>query len=42
MMPLLPKQINKYTHYGATRHTRPNCYKWLATQQSNNMISSGN
>ena len=19
-------------HCGATRHTRPNCYKWLATQ----------
>ena len=29
-------------HCGATRHTRPKCYKWLATQQSNNMISSGN
>ena len=30
-------------HYcGATRHTQPNCYKWLATQQSNSMISSGN
>ena len=29
-------------HCGATRHTRPNCYKWLATQQSNIMISSGN
>ena len=29
-------------YYGATGHTRPNCYKWLATQQSNNMISSGN
>ena len=29
-------------HYGAAGHTRPNCYKWLATQQSNNMISSGN
>ena len=29
-------------HYGATVHTRPNCYKWLATQQSNNMISSRN
>ena len=27
---------------GASGHTRPNCYKWLATQQSNNMISSGN
>ena len=29
-------------HCGATGHTWPNCYKWLATQQSNNMISSGN
>ena len=29
-------------HCGAAGHTRPNCYKWLATQQSNNMISSGN
>ena len=29
-------------HCGATGQTRPNCYKWLATQQSNNMISSGN
>ena len=29
-------------HYGAARHTQPNCYKWLATQQSNNMIASRN
>ena len=29
-------------HCGAFGHTQPNCYKWLATQQSNNMISSGN
>ena len=29
-------------HCGASRHTRPNCYKWLATQQSNSMISFGN
>ena len=29
-------------HSRATGHTRPNCYKWLATQQSNNMISFGN
>ena len=28
-------------HCGATGHTRPNCYKWLATQQSNGMIASG-
>ena len=29
-------------HCRVSRHTRPNCYKWLATQQSNNMISLGN
>ena len=29
-------------HCGAAGHTQPNCYKWLATQQSNGMISSGN
>ena len=29
-------------HCGASGHTCPNCYKWLATQQSNNMISSRN
>ena len=29
-------------HYGgAADHTRPNCYKWLGTQQSNGMIASG-
>ena len=28
-------------HCGAAGHTRPNCYKWLATQQSNSMIASG-
>ena len=29
-----PKQKKQHLchHYGATRHTRPNCYKWLATQ----------
>ena len=27
-------------HCGATSHTRPSCYKWLATQQSNGMIAS--
>ena len=39
-----PKQKKQHLchHYGAAGHTRPNCYKWLATQQSNNMISSGN
>ena len=29
-------------HHGAIGHTRTNCYKWLATQQSNSMISSRN
>ena len=29
-------------HYGASGHTCPNCYKWLATQQSNSILSSGN
>ena len=29
-------------HYGASEHTRPNCYKWLSTQQSNSMLSFGN
>ena len=29
-------------HCGATGHIRLNCYKWLATQQSNNIISPGN
>ena len=29
-------------HCGIADHTRPNCYKWLATQQSNGMIASQN
>ena len=29
-------------HCGASGHTWPNYYKWLATQKSNMMISSGN
>ena len=39
-----PKQKKQHLchHCGATGHTRPNCYKWLAIQQSNNMISPGN
>ena len=39
-----PKQKKQHLshHYGAADHTRPNCYKWLATQQSNSMIASGN
>ena len=28
-------------HCGAARHTRLNCYKWLTTSKSNNMITSG-
>ena len=28
-------------HCGVAGHTQPNCYKWLATQQSNGMIASG-
>ena len=29
-------------HCEVSGHTRPNCYKWLATQQSNSTVSSGN
>ena len=29
-------------HCGASGHTRPNYYKWLATQQNNSMLSFGN
>ena len=29
-------------HCGAAGHTRSNCYKWLAIQQSNNLITSRN
>ena len=38
-----PKQKKKHIchHCGAAGHSRPNCYKWLATQQSNDMIASG-
>ena len=38
-----PKQKKQHIchHCGVARQTRPNCYKWLVTQQSNNMISSG-
>ena len=39
-----PKQKKQHLchHYRATSLTRPNCYKWLATQQSNDMIASRN
>ena len=33
---LLARSLNQRSH------TRPNCYKWLATQQSNGVIVSGN
>ena len=38
-----PKQKKQHFchHCGATGHTRPNCYKWLATQMSSNVIASG-
>ena len=38
-----PKQKKQHLchHCEAAGHTRPNCYKWLATQQSNGMIASG-
>ena len=37
-----PKQKKQhlYHHCGVAGHTPPNCYKWLATQQSNDMIAS--
>ena len=39
-----PKQKKQHLchHCGAAGHTRPKCYKWLATQQSNDLIASGN
>ena len=38
-----PKQKKQHLchHCRATGYTQPNCYKWLATQQSNGMIASG-
>ena len=38
-----PKQKKQHFchHCGTTGHTRPNFYKWLATQKSNNMIALG-
>ena len=36
------KKQHLYHHCRAASHTRPNCYKWLATQQSNGMIAFGN
>ena len=49
--PMTKKDNNKKTqqekpnfchHCGASRHTCSNCYKRLATQESNSMLSSGN
>ena len=39
-----PKQKKQHLcyHRGIAGQIQPNCYKWLATQQSNSMISSGN
>ena len=39
-----PKQKKQHLchHCVAAGHTRPNCYKWLAIQQSNGMIALGN
>ena len=39
-----PKQKKQHLchHCGVTGHTRPNYYKWLAIQQNNGMITSGN
>ena len=38
-----PKQKKQHFchHCGVARHTQPNCYKWLATQKSNSMITLG-
>ena len=37
-----PKKPHLCHHCGASGHTRPNCYKWLVTQQNDSMLSSGN
>ena len=39
-----PKQKKQHLchHCVVAGHTRPNCYKWLAIQQSNGMIALGN
>ena len=37
-----PKKPHICHHCGVSRHIRPNCYKWLAIQQSNSMLSSRN
>ena len=37
-----PKKLHFCHQCGASRQTCPNCYKWLATQQSNSVLSSRN
>ena len=39
-----PKQKKQHLCHlcGVDSHTRPKCYKWLAIQQNNDMIASGN
>ena len=37
-----PKKPHFCHHCGASGYIHPNCYKWLATQQSNSMLSSRN
>ena len=36
-----PKKPHFCRHSGVSGHTHPNCYKWLATQQSNSVLSFG-
>ena len=36
-----PKKPHFCHHCGASGHTCPNCYKWLAIYQSNSVLSSG-
>ena len=36
------KKPHFYHHCGASGHTHPNYYKWLASQQSNSILSFGN
>ena len=37
-----PKKLHLCHHCRASGHTHPSCYKWLAIQQSNSMISFRN
>ena len=36
------KKLHLCHHCRASEHTHPNCYKWLATKQSNSMLLSRN